>query len=114
VSESEIIKNFLSDLKATEPKPTPTPTMEQLLEATRSLGDRPQLGRVEVGVLALKALTDAYNPGRPGPADPISATYGALAAYGVPVVVPKGDEALEPNGWRLLDTDGHVIAEGTL
>lgn len=84
---------------------------EHLLEVARPLIDRPQLGRVEVGVLALKTLTDAYKPGAPGPADPLGALFGTVTLYGVPIDTPRG---MDPDAWRLLDTDGHVIKEGTL
>lgn len=113
VDSFKVLFNGVHDA-VTRLNPPPEPTYEQLLNLYRPPTDRPQLGRVEVGAVALKELTDAYTPGAPGPADPLGAVYGTLTLYGVPIVEPSGDEALAPGAWRLLATDGAVIKEGTL
>lgn len=88
-----------------QPSARPAVTVEQLLELARPDVDRPQLGRVEVGALVHPLLKSAFPLGERLSPAPVSALYG------VPVVTPDG---MDPRAWRLLDTDGHVIKEGTL
>lgn len=89
--------------------PPPTLTYEQLAEHARSITDgHPKIGRLQVGVLASTLLKTMSVPGeRLGPT-------AAAALYGVPVVVPEGEQALEPTTWRLLDPAGNIIKEGTI
>ena len=103
----------LPTLPAVQPQTPSTMTVEQLLGAARPLMERPQLGRVEVGsdayaLLKARFLAETQPEFRPAGyiPPPESATM-----YGVPVVTPDG---MDPRAWRLLDTDGHVLKEGTL
>jgi hypothetical protein len=92
-------------------------TYEQLLKAARPLAARRQLGRIEVGKAALDRLMGMAGPD--ASEDERTAIWGAVTPgggglLGVPLVLPTGDDALDPDAWRLLDTDGHIIKEGTL
>lgn len=104
-------KAFGAALRAAQPKPPPVPTIEHVLDVARRLADRPQPGRIEVGTLAYAALKARFTPEGAPPENPYRSLAISTSLYGVPLMT-RG--SMDPDAWRLLDTDGHVIKEGTL
>lgn len=83
--------------------------MSDLLAELKRLADRmpspPPTRRLEVGPGVLAALKASA----PAPTPWWSPAMAALT--GIPVMEPEG---MTPGAWRLLDSDGAVICEGTL
>lgn len=81
--------------------------LEQIREYARQLVPRgPVPSRLEVGALVHQRLKELASPQSETPLWP-----SPSAMYGI-TVVPRED--LEPDAWRLLDTDGAEMQSGRL
>lgn len=86
--------------------PTAGGVLDLIRDFSRQLRIEPLPGRLECGRLVpdvLTALADGLTSHTRVP------TIGAM--WGVPVVV---DDGMDPLAWRMLDTDGQVLKQGSV
>ncbi|MCG5464208.1 hypothetical protein MED01_002373 [Micromonospora sp. MED01] len=111
MTDDRIIANISTRAFTTATRTSGPLTADGLRESLREFArqfdpDRRIAGRLEVGELVRQHLTAIAEPAPRPPA-----WLPQPAMLGVPVV---HNDNLQPDEWRLLDTDGEVMGEGRL